>query len=233
LGLPLQESQELLARIYRFPDLHSLQQDLAQAKKNPAAYPCGPYDDEVNAAFFSLPGQEVDPRAKSVSGVERNNRLLHLVAEHGGRSLKSMPLRFWDVREIGLFARPDQHRVLFKQIKAKYEILTSSGRRAITKLPSDYAHKSEALGEHNATFEFTALGRAVKDALEQIELSFTERNELDPVEFEEKLDVLAKQHPSNPWVFASSFFILHNPTGKAIGKPMSAITSGLFGRSPP
>jgi hypothetical protein len=109
-----------------------------------------------------------------------------------------MPLRFWDVREIGLFARPDQHRVLFKRIKAKYEIPTSSGRRAITKLPSDYAHKGEALGEHNATFESTALGRAVKDALEQIELSFTQRNELDPVEFEEKLDVLAKQHPSNP-----------------------------------
>jgi hypothetical protein len=38
LGLPLQESQELLARIYRFPDLQALQQDLAQAKKNPAAY---------------------------------------------------------------------------------------------------------------------------------------------------------------------------------------------------
>jgi hypothetical protein len=122
-----------------------------------------------------------------------------------------VPLRFWDAREIGLFARPDQHRLLFKRVKAKYDILTSSGRKTAAKDPTAYAQTGTPLGEHNSVLEFTAIGRAVKDAIEQIELSFKERRELAPYEFEEKLDLIAKQHPKNPWVFASYVLTLSEP----------------------
>ena len=211
LGIPLQQAQSLLAQGYGFSDYHALQQDLTRAKQDPSSHPCGPFDDEVNAAFFRLPGQAVDPRASAISGVERDNRLLRLIGQHFKFSNQPMPLRCFDAREMGLFARPSQHRTSFRRVKGKYDVLDDKSFAPKEHELEDYAFVGSSAAGHEAIFEFTALGRAVMDALDHLETIFSGRREIEPPDFEEKLDRLAKQHPNNPWVFATYVISLSEP----------------------
>jgi hypothetical protein len=104
LGAPLQVSQNLLSRIYGFADLHALQKDLDRASKSRSDHPCGPYEDEVFAAFFGFSKGPDDPTNPVVHPSDRENRIIDLVRDYAERSgLKEVPPRFWDVRQIGLF----------------------------------------------------------------------------------------------------------------------------------
>lgn len=181
---PLQKSQELLARIYGYSDLHEIQQEWG---KNNVP---GPYDEDLPLSGFDLNTKWV-----------RDKRMLGLIAGAKKFQLEGLPTRYSDAREIGLFATPGTHRMAFRRIKGKYEVLMA-GRISDAKILDDYAHLSTT--EHGEVLAvFTPLGQGVFEAANSLILDPSQSHEETEWEHSEvELSKLIEEHPQNPWPFA-------------------------------
>jgi hypothetical protein len=91
LDLPYQRSQELLARIYGYANLHELQRELDRA--------------EAPGPFEGNPTRNHEPR------------IARLIGEFRGVSEHQISARDRAVASMGLFCRADQHRLMFKALR--------------------------------------------------------------------------------------------------------------------
>lgn len=187
--LPLQRSQELLARIYGYSDTHELQQVMAALADVPRP---------ASALTFNWAGQW-------------DTRTLNLVAAAKGfDSLDGLSPRDWEVRDIGLFEDPPEHRALFRVIKLKQELLaaieTDPTPATHPRAPQEYATLGRTLTDEEYVLHFTEIGSAVFKAIryvasrstwQQDELRYSAQTVAD------KLLAIADLHPNNPWPHAA------------------------------
>ena len=211
LETPLQATQEWLARQYGYGGLHELQQDLKLRLKDPETYPPGPFDEDLERHTLA----SIMNRSKSIKPADhlipthRGNALLAAAAAFKGIPYPSRRLssRDWKIRDIGLFAAPGHHRAAFQAIKSRIDILEGNTRGSGSAIGSDYAYLATD-SEGAALLSFTAHGRAVLDALEEI-TGKAEHQELE--EYIPLLDDLVARYPQNAWVRAAYVITLGVP----------------------
>lgn len=232
LQQPLQKTQEFLARIFGFPDLHALQAELVRVEADPESHPPGPFMDALMAGLR----QEFDPEVTRLKGkgvrfvneAERDNHLLSATIEFCFGDVNHFPAdRQWDVREIDLFGSLDQHRVSFARIRDKWRLLDAADSEA-EPTPSDldssdYAHL-EIRPSGRRVLRFTPAGQAVNDACFHVRLKlegdlrgainqFSDSPSQDSrkqasitsayLSALEQLEGIQELHPRNPWAMAS------------------------------
>lgn len=100
LGLPYQQSQELLARIYGYSNFHELRVQLARPGSP------GPFD---------------DPSAELANSIERprsdhESRIAPLIAECKGIDVSQLTPHDRAVASMGLFQKASQHRATFNAL---------------------------------------------------------------------------------------------------------------------
>jgi hypothetical protein len=100
LGLPYQQSQELLARIYGYSNFHELRVQLERPGSP------GPFDDSG---------------AELAHGIERprsdhESRITQLIAQCKGISVSQLTLYDRAVASMGLFQKASQHRATFNAL---------------------------------------------------------------------------------------------------------------------
>lgn len=157
LDLPLQTSQEALARIYGFATLHEVQQVIK------AREVAGPYEEDLLSIEWEPGGGGLFGVAMS-AGAARKKRLYAVlleVVEEGPDERR----RVSDAAEAGLFCRPPAHRQEYHRMAAKqavrYGAVAGGGH------PSEYARYVTRPGGEGY-FEFTALGQSVADVLHDL-----------------------------------------------------------------
>jgi len=173
LQQPLQKTQEFLARIYGFSDLHALQAEIQRTEADPEHHPPGPFLDAVSAAIYGMRcPQEVAWLEKKgvrfVQPVQRDNHLLSATVEFCFGDLNHLPAdRHWDVREIDLFSPLDQHRVSFARVREKWRVLDAADAEEAP-VPSDLEASDYAQLEIRPSgrrlLRFTPAGQAVNEA---------------------------------------------------------------------
>ena len=120
LGLPYQQSQELLARIYGYSNFHELRVQLAR----PGAP--GPFD---------------DPGAELANGIGRprsdhESRMASLIAECKGINVAQLTPHDRAVASMGLFQKASQHRATFNALaKRTQNDLQSSPTLSVPESP--------------------------------------------------------------------------------------------------
>jgi hypothetical protein len=175
---PLQESQQLLARIYGYSGLRELQLDLAKA------------------------GEPSNP-----SPFGEQNRILEKIAELKGiENFVELDSRDWTAaKEIELFSWPAKHYSAFRLAKLKIQILEGSGPDGGSMPAEQFAsldyreHDEYAYDQDEAFIPFTRLGRAIFNAVSELledrrYLSIDEANE----RFFRALEI-QRAFPNNPW----------------------------------
>ena len=100
LGLPYQQSQELLARIYGYSNFHELRVQLERPGSP------GPFD---------------DPGAELANSIERpwsdhESRITQLIAQCKGINVSQLTLHDRAVASMGLFQKASQHRATFNAL---------------------------------------------------------------------------------------------------------------------
>lgn len=211
LETPLQATQEWLSRVYGYGGLHELQQELKLRLKDPDSYPPGPFDEDYDRLTFAAIRDHTHTLRPSdhMMPTLRGNALLAAAAammgipSPGGR----LPSRHWKIRDIGLFSEPANHRASFQTIKARIDILEGNTTGSATAIGSDYAYL-DTDSQGSALLSFTAHGRAVLDALEEV-TGEAERQDLE--EYLPRLDALVASYPVNPWVRAAYVITLSAP----------------------
>lgn len=211
LETPLQATQEWLARVYGCGGLHELQKDLKLRLADPDVHPAGPFDEDFERQMFEAIRARVKPLRHSdhMMPTYRGNELLHAAA-----ALKNIPFpggqlsrRDWKIRDIGLFCEPANHRFAFQKVKARIDVLCGVSQGADSAIGSDYAYlDTDSSGE--ALLSFTAHGRAVFDALQEVtgDSDHKALKELLP-----DLERLLDRYPKNPWVQAEYVISLCTP----------------------
>lgn len=175
---PLQRSQELLARIYGYSDRHEIQAVLDKPGT------AGPFD---------------------YDRITRNDQLLDLVAHCKNLDgLQGLRPRWFDVREIGLFAPPALHRTMFLRVRTKVEILEArAGSEPSARSAYEYATVGTTIAcEDEYVLHFTQLGQAVYDAVRDVvdrSIWLSDSERYHPATVEQKLNEITAQHPNNPW----------------------------------
>jgi hypothetical protein len=198
LDVSQQESREVLSNIYSFRTIDDLHRDLREAEKSPATYLSGPYYED------DIFGRDLDG---SVLSVKRDNYSLEVAASLAKGTVGTMPKHFWEIREMGLFCRPERHRVLFKKVRAKLEALGLKKIKApeAEATPNAYAFPERSSCDE-AILAFTAKGAAIYELL----LDLAEGINEDDHRYFKELERLRHIYPKNPWVgsryveFASS-----------------------------
>lgn len=211
LETPLQATQEWLARQYGYGGLHELQQDLKRRLTDPETYPPGPFDEDFERQMFA----RIMEQSNSIQPTDhmmptyRGNALLAAAAAFKGIPFPSALLssRNWKIRDIGLFAEPGNHREAFQAIKSRIDILEGNAGGSGSAIGSDYAYLTTD-SEGAAFLSFTAHGRAVLDALEEItnRAAHQELQEYLPL-----LDDLVARYAQNAWVRAAYVMTLSAP----------------------
>lgn len=185
LDLPLQTSQEALARIYGFATLHEVQQ-VIKAKEV-----AGPYAEDLLSIEWEPRGAGLFGVAMSAD-VARKKRLYAVLLEVMDEG-PDEDRRVSDAAEAGLFSRPPAHRKEFHRVLAKQAV--RYGSVAGGRHPSEYArYVTRPDGE--GYFEFTALGQSVADVLSDLGMESVS----DYAGYAAELNLLNAGHPSNPWV---------------------------------
>lgn len=229
LQQPLQKTQEFLARIFGFADLHALQAEIQRVETDPENHPPGPFVDAIIAAFLKERQPELARLEKKgirfVNPAERDNHLLSATAEFCfGDANHRLDDRHWDVREIDLFGSLDEHRVSFARVRDKWRVLDAAGADE-SPTPSDLESSDYALLEIRPSgrrvLRFTPPGLAVNEACWQIKENLDRdlRAADSHVGSEiskratarasayctalEQLEGIADLHPRNPWALAS------------------------------
>lgn len=195
---PLQKSQQLLARIYGYADVHELYAVLAK----PGAP--GPFGDDWLGVGHD--GRlVVDP---TIDRVGRGKRILELVtATKGLHSLAELSSRYWKSRDIGLFERPTRHREEYQRIRLLLEVLGADDVSNVARGANEYATLGTTITNANEyVLHFTPLGQAVFDAIRELR----QHHRDNPSILAEKLSTLARQHPNNPWPLAASICVYGN-----------------------
>ncbi len=182
----LQKSQELLARIYGYSNLHELLINL-QKPGTP-----GPYDHDWVFRII-----DKDPSIPIVDEAARHNGILEILSKHKGVDIIDLGPRYWDAREIGLFDTPVTHRKEFKRIRFKYDVLGSSEPDGLKLLVSDYANIDYQ--NDQAIPEFTALGRGVFDAVTKLLPDDNSVTSDDQDRAKSEILKIIQRHPNNPW----------------------------------
>ncbi|OJY94473.1 MAG: hypothetical protein BGP25_05635 [Lysobacterales bacterium 63-13] len=199
LETPLQITQEWLARVFGFSGSHELKQVLKNRAAEPAKYPAGPTDEDCDRQRFDAIVSTSKDGDSSVGfmSMHRSNALLAAaVSLKGVNSASELSARYAKIIDIGLFSEVAIHRSLFRLAKARCDVLDGNGRVSSDALPSDYAFlDTDSTGA--AILSFTAAGRAVFDALEDVDQS-------DLTENPEHAGILRllERYPANPWVKA-------------------------------
>lgn len=211
LQAPLQTTQEWLARFYGYGGLHELQQDLKLRAKDPEAYPPGPFDEDYERQMFAAVIDRSKPTSPSdhMMPTHRGNALLAAAAAFKGIPFPAGRLssRDWKIRDIGLFAEPGNHRAAFQSIKSQIDVLEGNTKGQGSAIGSDYAYL-DTDSQGAALLSFTAHGRAVLDALEEIT---RESDRQDIHDYKPQLDDLVTRYPNNPWVRAAYVMALSTP----------------------
>jgi hypothetical protein len=212
LGSPLQTTQNILARVYGYEDLHDLQKDLAHSANSPADHPPGPYEEEVLEVMFGFINEHSEEERKAFLQegiwlhVVRNNFLIEVANNYAASTGDldaegKMPARFWEIREIGLFATPEKHRNDFRKIKQKYGILDEVPSDAASAHPTDYAYPAPtATNPNEFVLAFTRKGAAVFGALKVLSDALVQNG--DHEAFMAGIAKIKEAHPNNPWVYA-------------------------------
>lgn len=199
IGVSERKSNDLLAKIYGFENYDDLHRDLREAAKSPETHPPGPFEDDT---FFRTDrdGMQLD--------VLRGNYALHSVAAFAKTNLAEMPHHFWEVREMGLFFSPRQHRTLFNKVRAKIEAMEIH-RPTLPETdptPNAYAYPTRTR-QGEATLAFTAKGAAISEILVDIADRYSYKN---PTRYVGELQRLREKYPKNPWVGARYVMALSN-----------------------
>lgn len=200
IKLPLQKSQELLARAYGYSSLHEFQEALKTSG------PPGPFDNERS-------DDEVHAKLIVDRAYHRNTRVNELVADYLNvcESELSLDGTLDAVEKLCLFCSPaDQRRgeeLLALNLAVKAGLKADSGGS-----PWDYVvarNEDIPFGEYLKGYGepcFTRLGQALYDAAYEIVAN------VDPIDgdLESNFEKDAKQalfglcqaHPENPWLFS-------------------------------
>ena len=109
LGLPYQQTQELLARIYGYSNFHELRVQLERPGSP------GPFDDSGAA--------------------DHESRITQLIAQCKGISVSQLTLHDRAVASMGLFQKASQHRATFKALTKRTSVPESPRRSRVITAP--------------------------------------------------------------------------------------------------
>jgi hypothetical protein len=211
LQSPLQETQNLLARIYGFSDLHDIQQVLEQMMQGEGGHEPGPYQEYHDALFFSR-----DPKVQGgayENGMAfdplRANYLIEVAANYAGAEIgnpnRQIPQRFSEIINIGLFHSPEGHRGRFRRVKTAL----NSEEGVFMDPPggdgSDYFQVGYA-SDGSVVLAFTRAGAAVHSGLSRLAETFGRDG--DWKAYAVALRKIADSHPANPWVHSAELEVL-------------------------